>query len=120
MEVAAACCSSPSTTVKLVPLSIRRIAAVHGGRLGHVLQRQVVLQGRRVDAAGGLAAAEQLEQRLLLGAEDQAAVGQPRGEQRLDAERVAGAEHRVRSGVSQMTKANMPRSFGTTASPQRW
>ena len=68
---------------------------MHGRRLGHVLQRQVVLQRGLVDAAG---VGGDVQQRLLLAGEERAAlVGV--GVERLDAEPVARAEQHPLLGV---------------------
>jgi hypothetical protein len=85
---------------------------VQGFRLRGVLQGEVVRQARRVH----LRILGQRHQRLLLAGEVRAVLVDQVVE-RLDPVRVAGPE-RLALQRSQITKANMPRSFLTASAPQ--
>ncbi|GAB3847685.1 hypothetical protein GCM10027610_068030 [Dactylosporangium cerinum] len=77
---------------------------VQGRRLGDVLQRQVVRQGRRVDAGRG---AGERQQRLLLAGQVQPVRG-PQVVERFDAERVAGREDGAGGPVVQDEREHAP------------
>ena len=103
----------------------RRIASVcaggslytsleHGPRLGHVAEREVLLDRLGLDDADQV---RMREQRLQLGAEQQHPVGQDREVHRLDAESVAREEQRLAIAIPQREREHAAKARDARLAP---